>query len=338
MAPLRTITLDEVAQHNTKTDCWLVVRVLTHMSSPARSHAIHHATISPQVDGKVYDITAFLEEHPGGRRLPLKWAGKDACAAPNHLDHPPAPHTCTIRRTETLRQHGGLARDTWPQEGADSEGPRAPRRRHRRRGGRCRRPTQRGAVDANADPDAAQNAHRRRDGARCERGLGTSLGVVSRAPAAAEALLAPRTPATTVCGLCVLRLRPRAQPYALRRAPYFGLVVSISGAGVGATREMRDASGMYRERLVALDDGARSFTYTVYESPLPTVGCTPLMSHQRHGPSRERHGGRPTAWRRRLQPVSPRSQWSVTSASSPCRRRSTTAASACSHTGLAGAQ
>ena len=51
---MQTFTLAEVATHNKKTDCWVVVH------------------------GKVYDITSFLAEHPGGRRLPLKFAGKDA--------------------------------------------------------------------------------------------------------------------------------------------------------------------------------------------------------------------------------------------------------------------
>ena len=51
---MRTLSKDEVAQHNKKNDCWIVV------------------------DGKVYDMTEFLDEHPGGRRLPLKYAGKDA--------------------------------------------------------------------------------------------------------------------------------------------------------------------------------------------------------------------------------------------------------------------
>ena len=33
----------------------------------------------PQVvDNVVYDMTQFLDEHPGGRRLPVKHAGKDA--------------------------------------------------------------------------------------------------------------------------------------------------------------------------------------------------------------------------------------------------------------------
>ena len=50
MVPL---TWDEISQHNTKTDCWVVV------------------------DGVVYDMTDFLDDHPGGKRLPVKHSGKD---------------------------------------------------------------------------------------------------------------------------------------------------------------------------------------------------------------------------------------------------------------------
>ena len=44
-------TMAEVAKHNTDKDCWL---------------AIH---------GKVYDVTKFLDEHPGGEEVMLDDAG-----------------------------------------------------------------------------------------------------------------------------------------------------------------------------------------------------------------------------------------------------------------------
>ena len=48
------IPMTEVAKHNSKTDCWVVV------------------------DGQVLDVTSFLSEHPGGELAILTFAGKDA--------------------------------------------------------------------------------------------------------------------------------------------------------------------------------------------------------------------------------------------------------------------
>lgn len=45
--------MTDIASHNTKSDCWLVV------------------------EGKVYDVTSFISEHPGGDDI-LKGCGKDA--------------------------------------------------------------------------------------------------------------------------------------------------------------------------------------------------------------------------------------------------------------------
>ncbi|KAF7364023.1 hypothetical protein MSAN_01061000 [Mycena sanguinolenta] len=47
-------SLDQVALHNMPTDCWVIIK------------------------NRVYDVTEFLEEHPGGSKLILEYAGRDA--------------------------------------------------------------------------------------------------------------------------------------------------------------------------------------------------------------------------------------------------------------------
>merc|ERR1719203_1787979 len=58
------LTMDEVAKHTTKTDCWAVVR------------------------GDVLNVTNFLSQHPGGELAILTFAGKDATAEFDMI-HPP---------------------------------------------------------------------------------------------------------------------------------------------------------------------------------------------------------------------------------------------------------
>ncbi|XXG79708.1 hypothetical protein AAC387_Pa09g0723 [Persea americana] len=47
-------TLEDVSKHNNNKDCWLIIK------------------------GKVYDVTKFLEDHPGGDEVLLSATGKDA--------------------------------------------------------------------------------------------------------------------------------------------------------------------------------------------------------------------------------------------------------------------
>ncbi|PKA57805.1 Cytochrome b5 [Apostasia shenzhenica] len=47
-------TLAEVSKHSSREDCWLII------------------------NGKVYDVTKFLEDHPGGDEVLLAATGKDA--------------------------------------------------------------------------------------------------------------------------------------------------------------------------------------------------------------------------------------------------------------------
>merc|ERR1719327_1108631 len=57
-------TMEEVAKHTSKTDCWVVV------------------------SGQVLDVTKFLSEHPGGELAILTFGGKDATEEFNMI-HPP---------------------------------------------------------------------------------------------------------------------------------------------------------------------------------------------------------------------------------------------------------
>merc|ERR1719398_654647 len=58
------ITLEEVAKHTTKDDCWVVV------------------------SGQVLNVTSFLPDHPGGELAIMTFAGKDATHEFNMI-HPP---------------------------------------------------------------------------------------------------------------------------------------------------------------------------------------------------------------------------------------------------------
>lgn len=73
------ITSEEVAQHDSRESCWIIVRGC---AWPMRWTALTHT------DGKVYDVTEFLPEHPGGSRIILKYAGKDATDEYDPI-HPP---------------------------------------------------------------------------------------------------------------------------------------------------------------------------------------------------------------------------------------------------------
>ncbi|KAK7913110.1 hypothetical protein WMY93_013321 [Mugilogobius chulae] len=56
-------TLEEIRVHNMSTDTWLIIH------------------------DKVYDITGFLEEHPGGEEVLLEQAGADATESFEDVGH-----------------------------------------------------------------------------------------------------------------------------------------------------------------------------------------------------------------------------------------------------------
>ncbi|KAF9474469.1 hypothetical protein BDN70DRAFT_815657 [Pholiota conissans] len=59
-------SLAQVAQHNSKTSCWVIIK------------------------NNVYDVTDFLLEHPGGADVILKYAGRDATAVYEPIHSPDA--------------------------------------------------------------------------------------------------------------------------------------------------------------------------------------------------------------------------------------------------------
>jgi len=60
---MNTYTWTEIKKHNTTKDLWVVIGT------------------------KVYDLTNFVDEHPGGESVLLEEAGKDATAAFTEIGH-----------------------------------------------------------------------------------------------------------------------------------------------------------------------------------------------------------------------------------------------------------
>jgi cytochrome b involved in lipid metabolism len=56
----KTISTTELSKHSKSSDCWVAI------------------------SGNVYDVTSYLDEHPGGADLILTYCGKDATSAYNN--------------------------------------------------------------------------------------------------------------------------------------------------------------------------------------------------------------------------------------------------------------
>ncbi|KAI8636608.1 cytochrome b5-like heme/steroid binding domain-containing protein [Parasitella parasitica] len=64
----RIFTYEEVSKHNTRDDLYMII------------------------DKKVYDITKFLDEHPGGDEILIEEGAKDASDAFEDVGHSPDAH------------------------------------------------------------------------------------------------------------------------------------------------------------------------------------------------------------------------------------------------------
>ncbi|CAL8581415.1 Cytochrome b2, mitochondrial precursor [Xanthoria parietina] len=83
----------EVAKHNNDSDCWVIIH------------------------GKAYDVTEFKEEHPGGKQIILKWAGKDATETYDPI-HPPDTLDKFLEQSKHL---GEVNMDTVQQDEAQED-------------------------------------------------------------------------------------------------------------------------------------------------------------------------------------------------------------------------
>ncbi|KAH8740206.1 cytochrome b-type NAD(P)H oxidoreductase [Cryptosporidium ryanae] len=59
----RRVSVEELKSHASESDCWIAYK------------------------GKVYDITKYLEFHPGGKEILLQFAGKDISTACSYFHH-----------------------------------------------------------------------------------------------------------------------------------------------------------------------------------------------------------------------------------------------------------
>ncbi|KAL3481606.1 FMN-dependent dehydrogenase-domain-containing protein [Aspergillus californicus] len=75
MAQERPLSTQEVSSHSTPDDCWIVV------------------------DNQVWDVTDFLDKHPGGPTIILKYAGRDATKAYSEV------HTPGLLKAELAPEH-----------------------------------------------------------------------------------------------------------------------------------------------------------------------------------------------------------------------------------------
>ncbi|PIA33079.1 hypothetical protein AQUCO_04200082v1 [Aquilegia coerulea] len=73
MVNQKVFTLAQVAQHKSNTDCWFII------------------------NGRVLNVTKFLEEHPGGAEVLIESAGKDATKDFDDIGHSKAAKSMLLK-------------------------------------------------------------------------------------------------------------------------------------------------------------------------------------------------------------------------------------------------
>jgi L-lactate dehydrogenase (cytochrome) len=79
------LTGEEIAKHNSKDDCWVIIHGRGKSRATSSTRQYHSLTNTPL---PAYDVTEFMPEHPGGPKVILKYAGKDATEEYEPI-HPP---------------------------------------------------------------------------------------------------------------------------------------------------------------------------------------------------------------------------------------------------------
>ena len=74
----KSFTKEEVAKHNKKDDCWVII------------------------GDQVLDVTKFLPDHPGGQKAIILYAGRDATEEFNMLHDPKVRLFCSCSDTLVL--------------------------------------------------------------------------------------------------------------------------------------------------------------------------------------------------------------------------------------------
>uniref|UniRef100_A0A803QQ18 Cytochrome b5 heme-binding domain-containing protein n=1 Tax=Cannabis sativa TaxID=3483 RepID=A0A803QQ18_CANSA len=78
----KLFSMEEISQHNTKDDCWVViddkVPTISFMASQTKWAFVMVFCLYSYYHEWVYDLSSYLDEHPGGDDVVLAATGKDA--------------------------------------------------------------------------------------------------------------------------------------------------------------------------------------------------------------------------------------------------------------------